>query len=142
MQRDTDQEGGEIGVQQIWEIFADEYLVDRQAFGEIKVDRYSMATIDGKVELDITVFSGGNSRSLTGVGNGPIDAYVQALKSLGIKVRVLDYQEHALTSGGDAQAAAYVECEVDGTTLWGVGIDTNIVDGSIKALTSAVNRAQ
>jgi 2-isopropylmalate synthase len=56
--------------------------------------------------------------------------------------RVLDYHEHALSSGGDAQAAAYVECEVDGRTVWGVGTDANIVTASIKAVTSAVNRAR
>ena len=60
----------------------------------------------------------------------------------GVDVRVLDYHEHALSSGGDAQAAAYVECEVDGRTVWGVGIDANIVTASIKAVTSAVNRAR
>ena len=84
----------------------------------------------------------GNRRPVAGVGNGPIDAYVQALQPLGIQVRVLDYAEHALSSGGDAQAAAYVECEVGGATVWGVGLDANIVTASIKAVTSAVNRAR
>jgi len=55
-------------------------------------------------------------------------------------VRVLDYHEHALTAGGDAQAAAYVECEVDGVVRWGVGVDANIVTASLKAVASAVNR--
>ena len=55
---------------------------------------------------------------------------------------MLDYAEHALSSGGDAQAAAYVECDVDGDTVWGVGLDANIVTASIKAVTSAVNRAR
>ncbi len=57
-----------------------------------------------------------------------------------ISVRVLDYAEHALSSGGDAQAAAYVECEVDGQVRWGVGVDANIVTASLRAVTSAVNR--
>ena len=61
---------------------------------------------------------------------------------MGVAVRVLDYHEHALSSGGDAQAAAYVECEVDGRTVWGVGMDANIVTASVKAVTSAVNRAR
>jgi 2-isopropylmalate synthase len=76
------------------------------------------------------------------VGNGPIDAYVQALQTLAVQVRVLDYHEHAMSSGGDAQAAAYVECDINGTTLWGVGLDPNILTASIKAVTSAVNRAR
>jgi 2-isopropylmalate synthase len=138
----TDEEGGEVGVQQMWDIFAGEYLVDHQIFGAIKMERYSTATVDGKVEIDVEVFHRGNRRPLVGVGNGPIDAYVQSLKPLDIQVRVLDYHEHALTSGGDAQAAAYVECEVGDRTVWGVGIDANIVSASIKAVTSAVNRAR
>jgi 2-isopropylmalate synthase len=98
--------------------------------------------VDGKVEIDAEVTFQGNRRAVTGVGNGPIDAYVQALQPLGIQVRVLDYAEHALSSGGDAQAAAYVECQVGDATVWGVGLDANIVTASIKALTSAVNRAR
>ena len=76
------------------------------------------------------------------LGQCPIDAFVQAVAPLGIKARVLDYQEHALTSGGDAQAAAYVEVAVGDLTYWGVGIDANIVSASIKAVTSAINRAR
>ncbi len=59
-----------------------------------------------------------------------------------MRVRVLDYAEHALSAGENAQAAAYVECEINGVTLWGVGLDANIVTASIKAVTSAVNRAR
>jgi 2-isopropylmalate synthase len=82
---------------------------------------------------------------LTGVGNGPIAAFCAALSPIdlglgGVSVRVLDYAEHALSSGGDAQAAAYVECDVDGETRWGVGMDANIVTASIRAVASAVNR--
>ena len=138
----TDEEGGEVSPQQMWDIFASEYLVEQQMFGAVKVERYSTATVDGKVEIDAEVFHRGTRRPLVGVGNGPIDAYVHALRPLDIQVRVLDYQEHALTSGGDAQAAAYVECEVGEVTVWGVGIDPNIVSASIKAVTSAVNRAR
>ena len=138
----TDEEGGEVSPQQMWDIFASEYLVEQQMFGAVKVERYSTATVDGKVEIDAEVFHRGNRRPLVGVGNGPIDAYVHAMRPLDIQVRVLDYQEHALTSGGDAQAAAYVECEVGDVTVWGVGIDPNIVSASIKAVTSAVNRAR
>ncbi|OJF12292.1 2-isopropylmalate synthase [Couchioplanes caeruleus] len=142
VQHVTDAEGGEVGPQQMWDIFATEYLVDHQPSGVIELDRYSTATVDGKVEIDAEVRHRGTRRPLTGVGNGPIDAYVQALEPLAIKVRVLDYAEHALTSGEDAQAAAYVECEVNGRTVWGVGLDANIVTASIKAVTSAVNRAR
>jgi 2-isopropylmalate synthase len=142
VQHVTDAEGGEVGPQQMWDIFAGEYLSDQQQFGRLRLERYSTQTVDGKVEIDAEVTVGGNRRPVVGVGNGPIDAYVQALQPLGIKVRVLDYAEHALSSGGDAQAAAYVECEVGDTTVWGVGLDANIVTASIKAVTSAVNRAR
>jgi 2-isopropylmalate synthase len=110
----------------MWEIFSKEYLRD-------SISSYEVSTVDGKVELTVTV----DGRELTGVGNGPIDAFTHAL---GTGVRVLDYAEHALTAGGDAQAAAYVECEVDGEVRWGVGIDANIVTASLKAVASAINR--
>jgi len=142
VQHHTDAEGGEVGPQQMWDIFAGEYLVEQQIATAFKVESYSTATVDGKVEMDVEVFHRGERRPLVGVGTGPIDAFVQAIEPLGVKARVLDYQEHALTSGGDAQAAAYVEVEVGDVTVWGVGIDANIVSASIKAVTSAVNRAR
>ncbi|SDT75224.1 2-isopropylmalate synthase [Actinoplanes derwentensis] len=141
VQQHTDTDGGEVSPQQMWDYFAAEYLVDHQADPTIRVTGYSTATVDGKVEIDAQVALGPERRSLTGVGNGPIDAFTQAVAPLGIKARVLDYTEHALTSGGDAQAAAYVEVEVGDAVLWGVGIDANIVSASIKAVTSAINRA-
>ncbi|MEV6492044.1 2-isopropylmalate synthase [Actinoplanes sp. NPDC051633] len=142
VQRVTDAEGGEVGPGAMWDIFAAEYLVEHQSFARLDMKRYVTATIDGKVEIEAEVADHGTVKKVTGVGNGPIDAYVQALQPLGVKVRVLDYAEHALSSGGDAQAAAYVECEVGDETVWGVGLDANIVTASIKALTSAVNRVR
>ena len=68
-------------------------------------------------------------------------AFLDALAPLGVDVRVLDYAEHALSAGGDAIAAAYVECAVGEKLLWGVGLDANIVTASLKAVISAVNRA-
>jgi 2-isopropylmalate synthase len=142
VQHVTDAEGGEVSPQQMWDIFATEYLVEHQPSAAVRMERYSTATVDGKVEIDVDVVHRGNRRPLVGVGNGPIDAFVQGLKQLDIAVRVLDYHEHALTAGGDAQAAAYVECDVDGVPVWGVGVDPNIVSASIKAVTSAVNRVR
>lgn len=142
VQHHTDEEGGEVSPQQMWDIFAGEYLVEHQLASAFKVQTYSTATVDGKVEIDVEVMHRGVRRPLVGVGNGPIDAFTQAVEPLGIKARVLDYQEHAMTSGGDAQAAAYVEVEVGDRAFWGVGIDANIVSASIKAVTSAINRAR
>jgi 2-isopropylmalate synthase len=142
VQHHTDAEGGEVSPQAMWDIFAAEYLIDAQPTPNFKVEGYSTATVDGKVEIDVEIMRNGRRQSLIGVGNGPIDAFVQAIAPLGVKARVLDYHEHALTAGGDAQAAAYVEVEVGDVTMWGVGIDANIVSASIKAVNSAVNRAR
>ena len=100
-----------------------------------------------KDALDVNVYVDGEMRSLSGTGNGPIAAFVNAINELPQAnsderwdVRVLDYHEHALSSGGDAIAAAYVECAVGDQVLWGVGLDPNIVTASLKAVISAVNR--
>jgi 2-isopropylmalate synthase len=98
--------------------------------------------VDAKDALTVEVRADGQVHQIEGVGNGPISAFCDALGSLGIAVRVLDYTEHALSAGSDAQAAAYVECEVGAHTLWGIGIDTNTVTASLRAVLSAVNRAQ
>ncbi|MDG4833923.1 2-isopropylmalate synthase [Solwaraspora sp. WMMD1047] len=142
VQQVTDHGGGEVEPAQMWEIFATHYLTGHQPDPALALSTYAAATVDGKVEIEAVVETGGDRRSVTAVGNGPIDAYVNALQTLGVKVKVLDYHEHAMSSGGDAQAAAYVECEIDGRTVWGAGLDQNIVTASVQAVTSAVNRAR
>jgi len=139
IQRHTDEQGGEVTPAQMWEIFAAEYL--NQSSGRMSVDRYSTSTVEGKVEVAATVTIDGVTHEISGVGNGPIDAFVSALADVDVQVRVLDYSEHALSSGGDAKAAAYVECAIGENTLWGVGVDENIVTASLRAVASAVNRA-
>ena len=83
-------------------------------------------------------------RQISGVGNGPIAAFVNAISVLGVTVSVLDYAEHALSAGGDAVAASYVECQIgdapEDRIIWGVGIDSSITTSSLKAILSAVNR--
>jgi 2-isopropylmalate synthase len=142
VQRHTDESGGEVTARQLWDIFAAEYLVGHQRSPEVSVTRYETSTVEGKVELVGSAEVGGVPREFIGVGNGPIDAFTHALAGLGIEVRVLDYSEHALSAGGDARAAAYVECEVGDRTMWGVGIDPNIVTASLQAVASAVDRAR
>jgi 2-isopropylmalate synthase len=140
IQRVTDSEGGEVDAAQMWQIFSAEYL---EATGPVQLAGHRSASVaDQQDALSVEVRVDGEPRSLTGTGNGPINAFVAALASIGYQVRVLDYAEHALSAGEDARAAAYVECEVDGRTLWGVGVDENIVTASLNALTSAVNRAR
>jgi 2-isopropylmalate synthase len=137
IQRHTDDEGGEVNPAQMWDIFATEYLAERR----LALREYSTATVSGKVETTVHIELDGVGHELHGTGNGPIDAFVHALSNVDISVRVLDYAEHALTAGENAQAAAYVECSVGGQTYWGVGIDANIVTASLRAVASAVNRA-
>jgi 2-isopropylmalate synthase len=143
VQQHTDAAGGEVTAQQLWDIFAAEYLVNHQQHRRVLVTGYETTTIvNGKVDLAAALDVDNARREVAGIGNGPIDAFIQALNGIGITVRVRDYYEHALSSGGDARAAAYVECEVDDRTVWGVGIDANIVTASLDAVASAVNRAR
>lgn len=141
VQRYTDDEGGEVSPQQMWDIFSREYLVDHQIDPAVAITSYTVSTVDNKVEISADAVVLGSSRHFTGVGNGPIDAFVHALSDVDIEVRVLDYAEHAMSSGGDAQAAAYVEADVNGRTFWGVGVDPNIMTASLRALVAAINRA-
>ena len=146
VQQRTDADGGEMTPEAIWGVFRAEYL-DRET--PLKLNSVHTSSAAGQKDaLDVNVYVRGELRSLHGEGNGPLSAFVDALLSLGgvelggvEDVRVLDYAEHALSAGGDALAAAYVECAVDGRVLWGVGIDANIVTASLKAVISAVNRA-
>lgn len=78
---------------------------------------------------------------LSGTGNGPISAFFDALQSIGVDVRLLDYQEHTMSEGASAQAASYIECAIGDKVLWGIGIDANTTRASLKAVVSAVNRA-
>ena len=92
------------------------------------------------VQLTVKMTDRGEAIELSGTGNGPIAAFCHILQNYGVDVRVLDFHEHALSSGGDASAAAYLECEVGGKTYWGVGIDPSTTTASLKAVVSAVNR--
>jgi 2-isopropylmalate synthase len=139
VQGHTDAEGGEVPAGQMWEIFSDEYL----AAGPVSLlDHQTSSVIDAKHVLAAEVSVDGRPQQVEGVGNGPISAFCDALDSIGVTARVLDYAEHALTEGTDAQAAAYVECEIGGQVFWGVGIDTNTVTASMRAVLSAVNRSR
>ncbi len=139
IQARTDAEGGEVTPAHMWEAFAAEYL----AAGPMELKaHHASSVVDAKDVLTAEVGVDGHVRQVEGLGNGPISAFCDALGSLGIEVRVLDYTEHALSAGSDAQAAAYVECDIGGQTGWGAGIDTNTVTASLRAVLSAVNRAR
>jgi 2-isopropylmalate synthase len=143
IQKVTDTEGGEVSPTAMWDIFKDEYLPNPEKpwgrFSLVSVAQDS--AVDGDTTLTATIKDNGKEFVIKGVGNGPIAAFCEALATHGINLRVLDYHEHALASGGDAQAAAYLECSINSQTLWGVGIDPSIVTSSLKAIISAVNRS-
>jgi 2-isopropylmalate synthase len=144
VQQHTDEEGGEVSPAQMWDYFQDEYLPNpaapwgRFALRSIKQD----SAVDGETAVHVVLTDRGEEQQLDGRGNGPIAAFCDALASYGVDVRVLDYVEHAMSSGGDAAAASYLECAVGGRVLWGVGIDPSIVTSSLKGIVSAVNRAE
>ena len=135
----TDEEGGEVTPNEIWDSFTAEYLTE----GSVALlDHQSSSVVEGKHVLSAEVSVDGAAQEIEGAGNGPISAFCAALASVGIDVRVLDYAEHALTEGTDAQAASYMEIEIGGRVLWGVGIDTNTATASMRAIVSAVNRSR
>ena len=149
VQRHADTRGGEVDAGDLWTIFTDEYLpakaapgADLPAWGRYELKGATLtAAGDEDSILTVTLRDGGRRRLLTASGNGPLDAFVTALEQTGVEVRILDYVEHALSQGRDALAASYVECEIAGQVLWGVGIDPSITTSSFKAVISAVNRA-
>ncbi|MCL3836565.1 2-isopropylmalate synthase [Aeromicrobium duanguangcaii] len=133
-------EAGEIQPEEIWGAFTREYLERDEPYA---LTRYSSVTSeDGNDEQVVDLVVRGEERSFKGEGNGPVAAFVDGMRQAGADIRVLDYSEHALSSGGDAKAAAYVECEIAGEVVWGVGIHENIVTASLHAVVCAANRAE
>ena len=145
VQAKTDAEGGEVTSEQIWEIFQDEYLPaadESEKWGRFELlSTRTASDMTGSVALDVTLRDGDAIDGVSATGNGPIAAFLGIMQGQGIEVRLFDYVEHALSAGGDAHAASYVELEVNGRTLWGVGIDPDISTASLKAVVSAINRA-
>jgi 2-isopropylmalate synthase len=142
IQRHTDSEGGEVDAAQMWDIFAAEYL----AAEPFELVSYAAEGRDGVEHVTATVRAAGVEHELAGTGNGPIAAFCAALSAAdlglgGVAVRVLDYAEHALTAGRDAEAAAYLEIQIGGRVLWGAGVSSSITTASLHGVVSALNRA-
>ncbi|HEY2507961.1 MAG TPA: 2-isopropylmalate synthase [Streptosporangiaceae bacterium] len=142
IQRHTDTAGGEVGAETMWQIFSAEYLQP----GPFELVNYGSSSEDGIERVDCTVRAYGREYELTGSGNGPIAAFCAAVSEVdlglgGLSVRVLDYAEHALTAGRDAEAAAYLEIEVGDAVMWGVGVSSSIIRASMNGVISALNRA-
>ncbi|WP_336649240.1 2-isopropylmalate synthase [Micrococcus luteus] len=141
----ADSQGGEVSGADLWRVFQDEYLPADAA--EAQWGRYRLRSVssasgeDGAFRMEAELEVDGVTQTRAAQGNGPIDAFLRILGEEGVDVRVLDYSEHALSEGGAAMAAAYVEAAVGDRVLWGVGLDHNTTTASLKAVVSAVNRA-
>jgi len=142
VQGHTDSHGGEVDAKAMWNYFAQEYLEPTAPleFIRARVETPEDAP-EGLDTLAARLIIDGDESVFRGQGNGPVAAFCNIVSDAGYDVRVLDYVEHALSAGGDASAAAYLECAIDGQVLWGVGIDSSITLASLKAIVSAVNRA-
>ncbi|WP_336639227.1 2-isopropylmalate synthase [Micrococcus luteus] len=141
----VDAQGGEVSGADLWRVFQDEYLPADAAeaqWGHYRLRSVSSASgEDGAFRMEAELEVDGVTQTRAAQGNGPIDAFLRILGEEGVDVRVLDYSEHALSEGGAAMAAAYVEAAVGDRVLWGVGLDHNTTTASLKAVVSAVNRA-
>ncbi|HLR99549.1 2-isopropylmalate synthase [Mycolicibacillus parakoreensis] len=134
-------EGGEVPPKVMWDAFDEEYLAPVTPLERMRQKVIAAETDDGTDTIEAVVRLDGAEHTITGAGNGPLAAFVDALAGVGFEVAVLDYSEHAMSAGEEAQAAAYVEADIGGTTVWGVGIAPSITTASLRAVVSAVNRA-
>ncbi|HJX79798.1 2-isopropylmalate synthase [Glutamicibacter sp.] len=147
IQKKTETEGGEVSSATIWNVFQDEYLPVSEDSGLDTWGYYQIASAtaasaeDGSFQLDVKLIIDGVAHERSAQGNGPVSALVKMLNDDGVDLRVLDYTEHAMSEGGNARAASFVECAVGDRILWGVGMDTNTNISALKAVVSAVNRA-
>ncbi|MGO2659396.1 2-isopropylmalate synthase [Mycetocola reblochoni] len=140
----TDTAGGEFSSEAIWSAFTDEYLPsgdDTTRWGRFELaGTQTRSDNDGTVHLTAQLRDGDETVEAEASGTGPIDAFLQILNAHGVEATLFDYVEHALSAGGDAQAASYVELQLDGQRLWGVGIDGDTGRAALKAIISSVNR--
>ena len=141
IQKIAEETGKEITADSIWREFQREYLASGKIdfLEHVTLPQRQGASVERRLEATIKL--DGAEQTIAGQGNGPIAAYVDALrKTLGIDLEIVDYREHALSKGSDAKAIAYVEANIGGKTLFGCGLDPNIVSASLRAVTSVANR--
>jgi 2-isopropylmalate synthase len=136
----ADAKGTELTTQEIHEAFFREYI---QRSEPVALEQFKSAERDGSVRCEALIRLNGRSNKLLAQGNGPIDAFVRALGTVGLPgFEILNYSEHSLGKGAQAQAVSYIQIKTDrGNTFFGAGIDTNIELASIKAVVSALNRS-
>ncbi len=141
IQKITEGEGGEVSRKEMWDAFSEEYPAPVRPLERMKQRVDASEEDGGTTSITATVKINGVETEIRGAGNGPLAAFIDALSGVGFDVAVLDYSEHAMSAGDDAQAAAYVEASVDGKIVWGVGIAPSITTASLRAVVSALNRA-
>jgi 2-isopropylmalate synthase len=137
VQEVADDAGGEISGARIWELFTATYL---QHDAPLRLVSFTSSTVGENDRIEAVVEWQGEQHTLSGQGNGPVAAFVHALQTIDLDVRVLDYAEHATGAGEEAMAASYVEVAVAGRVLWGCGVHPSIVTSPLRAIVSAVNR--
>jgi 2-isopropylmalate synthase len=140
VQRAAEQSGTEISAQHLWSLFEATYLADSS---HLRLLSSELSTRADGTSVVAQVLVDSEHRTIDGKGNGPIDAFIDAIsRELGISLEVQDFQEHALSAGSGASAVAYVKAsDPSGATWWGVGLDSSILDASLRAVVSAANRA-
>ena len=132
IQKLADESGKEISSPEIWEIFETNFLKPRNNFSYIS---HSSSTNDDVNNLELKMHMNSEEYLISGSGNGPIDSFINGLcMELNLQIKVSDYHQSAISSGSDAQAAAYIELEKDGKTSWGVGINPNTTRASFEAI--------
>jgi len=143
IQHITEDSGTEVSPAAIWDAFSTEYLTQQPA---MRLDSHELRSdsTSGRTEIVAQLVVGGTRHTVSGVGNGPIDAFVHALRAdLGADIDVVDYAEHAMGQGSEAVAVAYVETvDSGGSPMWGVGMDPNIISASLRAVLAAHERRQ
>ncbi|HUJ67981.1 MAG TPA: 2-isopropylmalate synthase, partial [Syntrophorhabdales bacterium] len=143
VQRLSEEKGKEIRPETIWEVFERNYLAKEESLS-LRRSTIGGDDADGaqQVSVEAVVLVDRIERTIRGAGNGPIDAFVHALREAGFALRITSYSEHALSTGSDSKAAAYVQVEwPEGVVTWGVGIDNSIHLASFKAILSGLSRA-
>ena len=142
VQQETDVSGKELLASDLWNLFRREYGLDTIAAPKQRAMSESDGSGNTRVTLKAEVQLAGKPVTIEGEGTGPVDAFVAGLNATGLaQVKVMDYREHAIGSGANAQAVAYLELRVGDRTLYGVGVDADILTASLKGILSGLARA-
>ena len=142
VQHEMDASGEELQAKDLWALFRKEYRLDEIAAPKQRAMSETDEAGNTRVSLKADIQLGGKTVSIQGEGTGPVDAFVAGLNATGLaQVRVMDYREHAIGSGANAQAVAYLELRVGDRTLYGVGVDADILTASLKGILSGLARA-